>query len=233
MRNDDLAAALQQIPAAPLARPSAAEQVRRVLRTQIIDGLLRPGTRLTEETITSVLGYSRNTIREAFVLLAAERLVVREAHRGVFVATPGADDIRDIFATRRLIEPAAVEGGRAFSDHLVGRLRDVVDTALAAAERGDLPGVAQANQEFHRGLVAFSGSARAATLMEDVLAEMRLVFHAMATDPRFHLDYLQRNVQIVAMLERGERREAAAALTQYLDDAQARLLGESAGGADG
>lgn len=225
MSNDALIAALEGAARTERVRPTAAEQVRRVLRTQIIDGQLRPGTRLTEETITSVLGYSRNTIREAFVLLAAERLVVREAHRGVFVATPGPDDVRDIFATRRLIEPAAIERGQDFTTTRVSRLREIVDTARQAATGGDVEAVAQANQELHREITAMSGSARAAALMEDVLAEMRLVFHAMPTDSHFHLDFLERNDQIVALLERDQRAEAASALRVYLDDAEARLLG--------
>ena len=62
-----------------MPRLSAAQQVGKVLRDHIINGQLTHGTRLTEETITEALGYSRNTIRESFALLAAERLVVRAA----------------------------------------------------------------------------------------------------------------------------------------------------------
>ncbi|HET8987840.1 MAG TPA: GntR family transcriptional regulator, partial [Humibacillus sp.] len=175
--SEGLSEALRRIPARAPAQPSAAERVADALREQIVDGALRSGTRLTEETIGAALGYSRNTIREAFALLLAERLAVREPNRGVFVATPTPDGIRDLYATRLLLEPAALEHGPGFSGEALGRLREIVDTARVARDRGDAAGVAQGNQEFHRAVVALAGSRRIDHLMEGVLAEMRLVFH--------------------------------------------------------
>ena len=224
MSEDVLARALERIPDHRALQRSAAERVADALREQIVDGALRSGTRLTEETIGAALGYSRNTIREAFALLIAERLAVREPHRGVFVATPTADDIRDLYATRQLIEPAALEHGPAYSDEVVATLRGVVDTALAARRAGQHAGVAQGNQVLHRTMARMAGSTRVELLMEGVLAEMRLVFHLMDNDPRFHEPYLDRNDEIVRLLEQGDRVGAAAALRAYLAAAEEHLL---------
>ena len=160
MPNRVLSEALRQIPPHVAAQPSAAERVAHALREQIVNGALRSGTRLTEETIGAALGFSRNTIREAFALLIAERLAAREPNRGVFVATPTPDDIRDLYATRQLIEPAAVEHAPGFSDEALGS-RSIVDAARAARERGDDTAVAQGNQEF---TAPSCGSAGAAAL---------------------------------------------------------------------
>jgi DNA-binding GntR family transcriptional regulator len=222
--SDALAEALRRIPARATAAPSAAERVADALREQIVDGVLRSGTRLTEETIGAALGYSRNTIREAFALLLAERLAVREPNRGVFVATPTPRDIRDLYATRQLIEPAALEHGPGFSDEALSRLREIVAGARAARERGDTDAVAQGNQEFHRAVVALGGSARLDALMSGVLAEMRLVFHLMDEEGGFHESYLDRNEAIIRDLEAGDRAGAAAALRTYLADAEQHLL---------
>jgi DNA-binding GntR family transcriptional regulator len=223
--NRALSEALRQIPARVSVQPSAAERVADVLREQIVNGALRSGTRLTEETIGAALGFSRNTIREAFALLIAERLAAREPNRGVFVATPTASDIRDLYATRQLIEPAALEHGPGFSDAAVVRLREVVDAARACRENADPAGIAQGNQEFHRTVVQLAGSRRVDHLMEGVLAEMRLVFHLMGDDPGFHEAYLDRNEAIIRLLEAGDRAGAAAALRDYLSDAEEHLLG--------
>ncbi len=220
-----LADALGRIPRGRTALPSAAERVSDLLREQIVDGALRSGTRLTEETISSSLGFSRNTIREAFALLTAERLVVREPHRGVFVATPTIADVRDLYHARLVLEPAALEHGPGYADDTPGRLRAIVDGALAARADGRTSGVAQGNQEFHRTIVRLSGSRRVDVLMESVLAEMRLVFHLMGDDPGFHTPYLDRNVEIVDLLEVQGRGVAATALRCYLGDARDHLLG--------
>lgn len=219
-----LSEALRLISPRLSAQPSAAERVADALREQIVDGALRAGTRLTEETIGSALGFSRNTIREAFVLLISERLAVREPNRGVFVATPTSADIHDLYAARRLIEPGALEHGPGFTDETVSRLREIVDTARAARDRGDTAGIAQGNQQFHRAVARIGGSRHIDHLMEGVLAEMRLVFHAMDNDSSFHEPYLDRNDAIVRLLERGDRAGAATALRAYLTDAEHHLV---------
>lgn len=221
---DALASALRRIPVAPLQRVSAAQQVGAVLREQIVDGHLHSGTRLVEESISAALGFSRNTIREAFALLALDRLVVREAHRGVFVATPTEQDVRDLYAARRLLEPGALEHGPGLNEASVAELRSIVTEGLGAVDAGDMAAVAQANQRFHRRVAALGGSRRVTDFMEGMLAEMRLVFHVMATEPAFHADFMRRNARIVDALESGDRLPAAAEMRDYLADAEARLL---------
>lgn len=224
MSNSVLSAALQRIPDGESALPSAAERVGNALRAQIVDGALRAGTRLTEETISTAIGFSRNTIREAFALLAAERLVVREPNRGVFVATPSIEDVHDLYAARLVIEPVALERGPDFGPHTAVALQAIVDGARSAAAAGDVAGVAQANQEFHRTIARLSGSRRVDQLMEGVLAEMRLVFHLMNDHSQFHEPYLERNAEIVRLLVDDGRPAAAAALADYLADARDHLL---------
>ena len=84
--------------------------------------------------------------------------------------------------------------------------------------------MADANQDLHKALVALSGSASVAALMDKVLAQMRLVFHAMATTSDFHSHYVERNAALVAQLRAGHREEAAAELRRYLDAAEHELL---------
>ena len=92
------------LPALP-HRPSTAEYAAEVLRREIADGKLPPGTKLREEAVTAAFSVSRNTVREAFRLLAHERLVEHALHRGVYVRTVTPDDVRSLYRTRRLVQP--------------------------------------------------------------------------------------------------------------------------------
>jgi DNA-binding GntR family transcriptional regulator len=60
--------------------------------------------------------------------------------------------------------------------------------------------------------------------MRGLLAELRLVFHAMADPRRFHEPYLDRNVEILQALEAGKGKVAERLLARYLDDALAQLV---------
>ena len=92
-------------------RPSTAEHAASVLRGQIAQGRL-PGTRLREEHVVESFAISRNTVREAFRLLAHEGLVDHVAYRGVHVRRMGADDVLALYRTRRLVEPLGLRGDR-------------------------------------------------------------------------------------------------------------------------
>lgn len=206
-----------------MGRASASEKVADALRTRIIEGDLPPGTRLSEERIGGALGVSRNTLREAFHLLGHERLVVHEFNRGVFVRTLGADDVRDLYAFRRILETAAVRRLAAAGGDLSG-VRAAVDEGSRAAAAEDWRGLGSANMHFHRELTLLAGSRRLDDAMRQVLAEMRLVFSTM-DDPRtFHEPYLAHNTVIVDHLEAGRHDAAEQALGEYLDQAEAQLL---------
>lgn len=207
-----------------VARSTTAERVAAAVRDEIALGSLAPGERLPEQAVCEALGVSRNTVREAMSQLIAERVLVREPNRGVFVAVPDAAAVRDVYRARRLIEPAAVRHGEAFDEAGVAAARAAVTDGLAAASAGRWADVGTANQRFHRALVALAGSPRIDQQMALLLAEMRLVFHRMPDVREFFEPYVARNDTIAGMLEAGDRAGAAAEVSDYLDAAERQLL---------
>lgn len=198
-----------------VAVPSVADRVASELRLQLAEGLLLPGARLTESTISEELGVSRNTIREAFAELAAERLVVRHPNRGVFVATLGPGEIHDVYTVRRLIEVGALRGGG--SPERVAAVRAAVAEGRAAAAADDEEALGSANQHFHGAIVALAESRRLNTIMAQVLAEMRLFFHKATVEAHFYRGYLDDNEEICQALEAGQLDRAGDLLLAYLN----------------
>jgi DNA-binding GntR family transcriptional regulator len=203
-----------------MAVPSVADRVAAELRLQLAEGMLLPGARLTESTIAEELGVSRNTVREAFAELAAERLVVRHPNRGVFVASLGPGDIHDVYTVRRAIEASAIRGGG--SPERVAAVRAAVEEGKAAAAVNDDEALGNANQHFHGAIVALAGSRRMNTIMSQVLAEMRLFFHKATVEADFYRGYLADNEEICAALEAGELDRAGGLLLDYLDRSEAK-----------
>jgi DNA-binding GntR family transcriptional regulator len=198
-----------------VAVPSVADRVAAELRLQLAEGALLPGARLTESTIAEDLGISRNTVREAFAELAAERLVVRLPNRGVFVASLGPGDIHDVYTVRRAIEVSAIRAGG--SPERIAAVRAAVQEGKAAAAADDEEALGTANQHFHGAIVALAESRRLHTVMAQVLAEMRLFFHKATLDAHFYRGYLADNEEICAALEAGELDRAGDLLLAYLD----------------
>jgi DNA-binding GntR family transcriptional regulator len=205
-------------------RASTAEHAADVLRRQIAQGLLRPGTRLREEQVSAAFSISRNTVREAFRLLSHERLVDHTLHRGVHVRTVGADDIRSMYLTRRLVEPLGVDATVADAGTRAA-LRRLVDHAGAAAAVEDWDVVGTADIEFHRVLMSACRSPHLSAMFEHLLAELRLAFLLLPDDRALHEPYVARNRDLVVLLEAGDRDGARAELADYLAAAERHLLG--------
>jgi len=214
---------LSGLPALP-KRSSTAEYAADELRRQIADGKLPPGTKLREESVSEAFGISRNTVREAFRLLAHERLVEHELHRGVHVRTLSAADVRDLYTTRRLVQPLGVDAVIADPKRLAA-LHERVDAATAAAAREDWHAVGTADIDFHRVLVAGCRSTHIVAMFERVLAELRLAFLQLPDRRELHLPYVERNRRIAELLTAGDRAGALTELGDYLDSAERHVLG--------
>jgi DNA-binding GntR family transcriptional regulator len=212
---------------ASLSRASTAGRVADILRTRITEGRLLPGTRLSEEDIGAALGVSRNTLREAFRLLAHERLLVHEFNRGVFIRRLSVDDVHDLYLFRRLVEGGVL---RACSpDASLDDVRRAVEEGEEAAADGRWGDVGTANMRFHQAVAALSDSPRVEEAMRHALAELRLVFHVMAAPQTFHEPYLAENRRILELLASGDNAGAARALEDYLTAAEAQLTAAYAG----
>ncbi|HVO94275.1 MAG TPA: GntR family transcriptional regulator [Terriglobales bacterium] len=74
------------------------------IRGLIVRGSLAPGVHLGQVQLAEQFQASRVPVREALKLLAAEGLLVHDPNRGFFVAALSADEARQLYRLRRLIE---------------------------------------------------------------------------------------------------------------------------------
>ena len=79
-----------------------------LLRQEILAGRLAPGEKLRIDYLKSTYGYGASGIREALSRLLSDGLVASEAQRGFWVAPVSVEDLRDLTATRKVIEVEAL-----------------------------------------------------------------------------------------------------------------------------
>ncbi|WP_240506274.1 GntR family transcriptional regulator [Thermoactinospora rubra] len=207
-----------------LGRSSTAEWVADILRERITEGVFWPGMQLLEGEISEALDVSRNTLREAFRLLGHERLLEHRLNKGVFVRILSAADVADLYRVRRVIEGAAVRRSREASAETLAAIREAVADAERAAVAGDWQAVGTANIRFHQALAALNASPRLDEAMRQLLAELRLVFHVMKNPREFHEPFVERNRELLELVEAGKAEEAGRYLEAYLDHAEQLLL---------
>jgi DNA-binding GntR family transcriptional regulator len=108
-----------------------------MLRAQILDGSLKPGTRLMQEDIARQFGLSRVPLREAIRKLEGERLVVVVPRRGVTVPDLSDEDLVDLYQIRIQLEPVAFR--RAVEALTAEDIADLRSRTEALAELTDSP----------------------------------------------------------------------------------------------
>lgn len=96
----------------PLGRSarSLPEQLADLLLTEVMEGRLRAGDRLKEETLAQTHAVSRATVREALIVLTKLGYVVRIPRFGARIAESSPQDVSDLFELRAAL--LAVAAGR-------------------------------------------------------------------------------------------------------------------------
>jgi DNA-binding GntR family transcriptional regulator len=159
-------------------RTSTTEQVHRALREAIIQGEIPEGARLGEVRLARMLGTSRGTVREAIRHLVQEGLVESKLHRGAFVAALSLVDRLDVYVAREAIEMYAatwlVEHGDGVDLRPLEEAMEELRTAAVGVDR-PTERVIAADIEFHRELVALTGSPRLLRAYETLAAEARML----------------------------------------------------------
>ncbi|QKZ17293.1 GntR family transcriptional regulator [Streptomyces chartreusis] len=155
------------------------DDVYEKLRQQILTVERAPGDLLYEAELASLFQVSKTPVREALRLLAQTGWVVVLPHKGYIVRPVRLNDIRDIFAIRRMIEPAlaaeACEISSA-SGHL-DKLEGILEQQSAAGD--DIAQALTAARSFHLTLAGIAGSSRALRILEDLVDEVIRLHHLL------------------------------------------------------
>lgn len=228
-----------------MGRP-ATDAVVGALRADILSGHLPPGERLDESTLVARLDVSRNTLREAFRVLAHEHVVEHRPNRGVFVRRLSVTEARDLYRTRRILECGALREAavrRSTTDELatdeiralqnawscsLSRVEQAVADGIRARRRSDWEAVGTANGDFHLALASLAGNEVLDRTLRTLVTELRLLFVAVGAAREVHEPYLDDHIRIASLVQLGELARAAVVLEEYLLRAERELVGRYA-----
>ena len=149
------------------------EKAYEVLRQRLVGGHYKPGTQLKEEPLAREFGLSRTPVRTALKRLVEDGLATADAGQGIHVALWNEADIEETFQLRMLLEPyaaglAAVRGGDAMLQ-LLRRSNEQMAAAIDDGGGDAIEQIQQANRNFHRTLLDYSGSPRLRAFLETMI----------------------------------------------------------------
>ncbi len=192
------------------------ELIYQRIQTGILERRLLPGAKLVEERLTEVTGASRMKIRQILARLAHEQIVTLIPNRGAYVARPTVEEAREMFETRRLIEPPLVAKlcSQATPAN-IALLRTHLDKEQLAREQNDLRSIIRLSGEFHIHLVDMVATGILTRVIRELTALTCLII-TLYDKPSAPACPQNEHTDLVNMIEAGDAQAAHQQMLHHL-----------------
>ncbi len=203
-----------------MGRPAdnkAEQELYREIRRAIAERRLRPGTKLTEESLAELFSVSRARVRKVLLLLAKDHIVKQEPNRGTFVWKPSVKDAKDILASRRLVELHMLqEGVGKATPQQIAELRDIIAQEREAREQGITSRIMRLSGEFHLKLAACANNPTLEDFLSSLISRCYLIL-AVYQRPNAQDCPQDDHVLITDRLENGDAAGAVALMVEHFN----------------
>jgi DNA-binding GntR family transcriptional regulator len=194
------------------------------IQQAIRDGVIKHGTRYSENEIAEALQMSRTPVREALLSLSREGIIVVESQRGFTLRELSSAERQEIFDLRALLEGfTARRLAECATPSDIDRLRELVD----AQDRMNSPGLESEflaiDEQFHLLQAEILELERTHAMMAGLRGAMWLIgFEALSIPDRHHSVVAEHRAIIEAIVAR-DADGAAAAAQHHLTQTAAAL----------
>lgn len=208
----------------PIRRTALHDTLVTRLRDMVIEGVLKPGTRLHEGQLGEQLGVSRTPLREAIKYLASEGLVELVPRRGAVVKRFNAKDVQDmLIVLSNLEELAGKLACRISSDAEIAQVRALHDEMIRRYTEKDRLRYYKLNQDIHSAIVRLAKNTTLADihqLLQTRLKRIRFVAHE---GPEKWAAAVSEHEEMIAALESRDGSRLSEVLGRHLANAWSRV----------
>ncbi|MGV8985944.1 MAG: GntR family transcriptional regulator [Cypionkella sp.] len=142
----------------------------------VVEQRLPPGAKLSESSLCEAFGVGRMRIRRALLLLASREVVELHANRGAYVASPTAEQAREVFEARLALEPtiARLACARATAEDIAA-LAAHLEQERDANLHGRRHEAIRLSGQFHTLLAQIAGNAVLLRMMKELVTRTSLI----------------------------------------------------------
>jgi len=201
------------------ARPDhrRATQAYDIVRAEIIGLTMAPGSTITENTVSSRLGFSRTPVREALIRLSDEGLVEIRPQLGTKISLIDPASAFEALLIRLELEKmlARRAAGNIDAD-LRKRFRANLTEQRAAARARDYDAFFRADDTFHALIAVGAGMKRTPLVIDFAAVDLSRIRNMGIHVPGRTRHTVSEHVAIFKALDKGDAAEAQTCITQHL-----------------
>lgn len=192
-------------------------QVHQELRQRILDGVFRPSETLTELTLASEMGVSRNTVRKALLKLESENLVVIEENKRARVRWFSVEEVTQYLEVRELLEGFVVRQSVPFLGNTeIKEMRSILSEMKKSFKARDLIRYSQLNWQFHDVIYCVCPNRPAVDMVMAIKNQLRRYnIKTMLVQGRGE-DSLEEHAKILSALERRDENDADLQMRRHI-----------------
>nr|WP_163501496.1 GntR family transcriptional regulator [Halomonas socia] len=199
------------------------DAIYRSISDAIIEHRLKPGARLREDALAEVFAVSRTGIRKILQRLALEQLVTLTPRRGASVTRPTAEEAKDVFDARQMVECGLMpDVARGITPEDVGELRDMAKREREALRAGEQSTAIKLSAAFHERLARLSGNATLAEFVARLCSRSSLILAVYGNPGHLGCESHDHD-ELIHFLEAGDGQRAAAFMSRHLKAIEASL----------
>ena len=199
------------------------EAIYRSISDAIIEHRLKPSARLREDALAEVFGVSRTGIRKILQRLALEQLVTLTPRRGASVTRPTANEAKDVFDARQLVECGLMpEVAHRISEADIQELRAMASREREALRAGEQSTAIKLSAAFHERLAELSGNSTLAAFVGRLCSRSSLILAVYGNPGNLGCESHDHE-DLIGYLEAGNGERAAAFMGRHLKAIEASL----------
>ena len=201
------------------------QKVYRALKTEIIKGSLKPGTKLLEGKIAEQMGVSRTPVREALKELAAEGFVKMNPNQAVVVSNASVEDVQEVLQIRGVLEGLAARlATRMISEEEIKELEKYQKQMEYYTKKDDVLAFSEMDAEFHELILNVCGNNRLIQIRKN-LSDQAHRYRIRSLSVPGRLKYsLKEHQEIVEELKRKNAEQADRLSQKHIENVLANIL---------
>jgi len=213
---------LKNNPLSPAKNPDLRQIVYDKLKEAIVEGVIRPGSKLSEIDLADKLAVSRTPVREAIRQLAQTGLVTLTPRRGAYVTLPTKTDADDLYELRRELEKMAVRNICLNPPkHKLMHYKEIFSNMTDDTEHSEY---LVEDQDFHQFLYQECGNNYLQKMLENIMDLINLC-RTYSIETSIDLtDFTEGHIKIIDSIIAGKCKEAVEEMNDHIGLTKKGLL---------